>query len=684
MPKRFTDQVQIRQQNLSTGFVEGTNSLLSRLQEFKRSTDNLINVTETKRGKEEAQQAIAEGKPFERREAGIAEQVLTGGVSTAAYNKSLETAYLAGLGNDSREALSAIEAENPDNITQFNDKSQGYVNGVLKTVDPSVRNQMAEFLDSQVTNSRIRVHRNTVKRNKAEAVAESSKAVTAFGNEAASLAREGNSTGAAESALQSFAIIDGLVESGDMATDKAANAKREINREMTEQVSRKSFDDIILNDGPLEAQKELNKIRTKTKKGWTPDEWKTYTNSQQADINRELSKQRANRQEVNNEAKIALKQYESAVSLGFDVSNEEKLRVKGLVSGRPEQDKFDRINKTAAFSVLPSDARVAQLNDAETGNLDDVADFASILQANNEINKMATEDGYLLGVNQGLINQITFDPSDPLTLKLKADQAETLSNHYGVQVSPLTDGEANALSVGIDDMTVLEKVQLAGTLNSAPAVWGQISPKNQQAFSMAGATGDNVLMSTVFNGQELLKEKLVTAAKPSEYLGVSQNFLGDVYGTQDKSAILEAAKAHYASTAGNVDVFNTDAWKKSLAAVTGGIGEVNGNKVELPRGVDEDTFEDFIDGFSGLQVEQLGGVLGFTDNQAANVIQNGKIKSVGANKYIVMSNESQALFKADGEPLIIEFTAESQAQQEAFKFVKAKTIESSISKLRSF
>ena len=110
----------------------------------------------------------------------------------------------------------------------------------------------------------------------------------------------------------------------------------------------------------------------------------------------------------------------------------------------------------------------------------------------------------------------------------------------------------------------------------------------------------------------------------------------------------------------------------------------NGNKIELPRGVDEDTFEDFIDEFSGLQVGLLGGVLGFDDNQAANAIQNGKIKSVGANKYIIMTNESQALFKKDGEPLIIEFTAEAQAQQEARKFIKSKTIESSISKLRGF
>ncbi len=682
--KRFNEQVGIQQQGLSTGFTQGANSLLNRLQSFKRSTEQLTDVIEAKRGEEEAKIAIAEGKPFKKKEAGIAEKILTGGVATAQYNKSLETAYLAGLGNDTKEAINVIEAENSDNIGQFNEKSEGYVTGVLKTVDPSVRDKVAEFIDGQLTNSRLRVHRNTIKKNKADAAAESAAAVNSFGDESARLSREGNQVGAAEQMLNAFETIDGMVESGDLKADRAALMKREIEREASEQTSRKKFDDLIKSEGATVAEKELNKIRGKSPKGWTPDEWSTYTNSQQTDINRQKAKDSALSQTVAKEANKALKQYETAVSLGFEVDPQEKIRVKELVAGTDQQEHFDRINKTAAFSVLSIKDRNEQLNNLETGQLDDVADLTAALKANNEINRMAVEDGYSLGVKQGLIQEVSFNPADPLSLSLKADQAETLSNHYGVPVSPLSDGEANSLSRNIEGMTVAEKVQLANTLNEAPAVWAQISPKNQQAFSMAGATGDNVLMGTVFQGQELLKNKLVTAAKPSEYLSVSEDFLGDVYGVQDKAAILEAAKAHYAATTGNVDVFDADAWENSLSAVTGGIGEVNGNKVELPRGVDEDTFEDFIDEFSGLQVEALGGVLGFTDNQAANVIQNGKIKSVGANKYIVMANESQALFKADGEPLIIEYTQEQRAQQEAKKFVKARTIESAISRLRGF
>ena len=640
--KRFTDQVGIQQQNLSTGFTQGASGLLNRLNQFKKSTDRLITTTETKKGQEEAQQVNLEKETVEgslgrehqvtskpkKKESGFFEDVFSGGAGTAQYNKVLETAYLASLGNDTKEAISAIEAENPDNILGFNEKAEGYAAGVMATVDPAARQQVKQFIDGQVSNSRSRVHRATIKKNKANAIAESNEAVTSFGNEAASLAREGNSEGAAEAALQSFAVIDGLVESGDLMADKAANVKREINREMTEQVSRKKFDDLLSTKGVDEAQAELDKIRGKNPKGWTPDEWQTYTNSQQTDINRQKAKIGARSQAVSKEATKALKQYETAVSLGFEVDPQEQIRVKELVAGTDNQEVFDRINKTAAFSVLSNSERTEQLNDLETGQLDDVADFTAALKANNEINVAASKDGYSLGVKQGLIEDITFNPSDPLTLSMKADQAETLSTHYGVQVSPLSDGEANSLSANIDLMTVAEKVQLAGTLNEAPAVWNQISPKNQQAFSMAGATGDNVLMTTVFQGQELIKNKLVSAPKAADYLSISDDFLSDVYGIQDKSAIIEAAKAHYAATAGNVDVFDADAFEDSLSAVTGGIGEVNGSKVELPRGVDEDSFEDFINEFSGAQVAGLGGVIGFDDNQAANAIQNGKIKSI--------------------------------------------------------
>lgn len=679
MVKRFEETIDIRKVSTDTGFSQASNSLLNRLEQFSQQATSVAATKSAESGAAEAAQVELEkedgiAKAPKKREISFGERILTGGISTKQYNKSLETAYFASLGNDIKEGVKGIEAENASNILEFNEKVSGFANGVLQGVDPSTRQKVSQFLDNQITDSRVRVHSNTIKRTKSEAAAESAAAVTSFSNESAVLSREGNKTGAAEQILNAFETIDGMVAAGELKSDRAATLKREINREASEQTNRKKFDDLIKKEGALEAEKELNKIKGKPPKGWTPDEWDTYTSSQQTDINRQLAKRKSTRQKANKEAQIALRKYETAVSLGFDVSPQDKLAVKELVAGTPQQEQFDRINRTASFSVLSNTDRVAQLNSLETGELDNVSDFSAMLKANSEINKAARKDGYALGVQQGLIELVPFDPASPDSMVARAGQADTLSEHYGVPVSPLTDAEADSLSNSINEMTVEEKIQLATTLNEAPAVWGQIADKNQPAFSMAGATGDVSLMNAVFKGQELLAAKLVKAPTSMDYLPVLDEFVGDVYGTQDKGAILEAAKNHYVATADDGGIFDNSAFEDSLSAVTGGIAEINGFKIELPRGVDEDTFDEFIEEFTPSQIESLGGVLGFTNEEAAELIQDGRIKNIGANKYVVMVNDTQSLFKTDGTPLTIEWTEQAMADIRAERFLNRRKV----------
>lgn len=295
MARRFQEIVNIRQQDLSTGAAQGASSLLNRLQEFGRSTDKLIGTVEIRRGGKEAQAVELQKvggvtQAPEKREAGIIETLLTGGVSTAQYNKSLQTAYLAGLGNDTKEAINAIEAENPDNIAQFNEKAAGYASGVLQGVDPTVRQQVSQFMDNTISNSRLRVHRKTIAKNKSIAASESLAAVNSFANESARLSREGNEIGSGESLIQSFDIIESMVESGDLLPDRAATMKREIERESTEQKIRGEFDATIDTDGAGAALEQLDEITNKIPKGWTPDEWDTFIKSERASIGQELTK----------------------------------------------------------------------------------------------------------------------------------------------------------------------------------------------------------------------------------------------------------------------------------------------------------------------------------------------------------------------------------------------------------
>lgn len=344
MVKRFEETVNIQPQNLSTGFAQGSNSLVNRLREFKSVTERSIDISEAKRGEEEAQQAIAEGKPFKRREESGIESFLTGGISTAAYNKSLETAYLAGLGQDTNEAISAIEAENPNNIAQFNEKVAGYASGVLSEVDPSVRPQVEQFISNKVSNARTRVHGNTIRNNKKLAAAESAAAVTSFGDEAAILSREGNLIGAAEAILQASSTIDGMVLAGDITLDKGNKLKREIERESSEQSLRLQFDGVAEAEGIEKAFERLEGISNKPAKGWTPDEWDSFIGSQQTDLRQKAVRQQQSRANNDLENARQASNLKIEASTGVDlqgnpvddseiIGKTEKLFNEGIISG---------------------------------------------------------------------------------------------------------------------------------------------------------------------------------------------------------------------------------------------------------------------------------------------------------------------------------------------------------------
>jgi len=211
---------------------------------------------------------------------------------------------------------------------------------------------------------------------------------------------------------------------------------------------------------------------------------------------------------------------------------------------------------------------------------------------------------------------------------------------------------------GLDLMSPTDKTQLAMTLGDAPAVWKQLDAKNAGLFAMTGAIGDPSIMENVFKGQELIKSGLSSTISKADYLPEFDDIVGSVYVGKDRRDMLSASMAYYAATADNPD-FDSSDFEDAVQAVSGGIAKINGNKIELPRGVDEDDFDDFIDEFSPTSVEVFGGVWGMKNEEAAELIQKSALVSVGANQYNVRLDDGSRLFSAAGDkPLVISFDAE--------------------------
>jgi hypothetical protein len=614
-------------------------------------------------GLEEGRAAVSEGRATEKKGGGF-------GIFGNAYDQAAQGAYISSIGLDSKAKINQLAIDHADDPEAFAVTSQEYLKGVLANSSP----EAFDVINRDVTNRITTIGGRLQSDFATKVINESNDTMTIAKDElaieASTFARQGDSAGAEGSRALAFATIDQLVASGGMKGPKAAEAKRAITRDIKEQKSSKNFDDIAEKDGLPAAFSAIEDMRNDIPKGHSPEEWDTYISSAQTELGRKASRLNAMKEKETKEAANAVRAYKEATELGFTVDPIERARVQSLANTPELKAEFARTNRVAAFSVLPSQDRTAIVSSSQTGKLIDLEDYKAMTASNIKLQEAAKKDGYTLGAQQGIIEDIPFDATDPDSFEAKVSQAEVLSSHYNTPVSPLSDSEADALALAIDGMTPIEKTQLAVTLSASPTVWGQVAKKNQGQFAMVGAIGDPTVMQTVFRGQELIENKLNLSLVKSDYMPVFDDMVEDIYGADDKRAILDSVLSHYAVTGDN-ESFDSSDFESAIESVTGGVSKVNGFKVELPRGVDEDDFEDFIDDFHSSDVIDFGGVSGYTPQQASEAIQDGRIKSVGANRYHVLVNGTQKLMGTDGKPFTITYSKEDAAEKKAFNITKA-------------
>ena len=573
----------------------------------------------------------------------------------AAATAKAEGEYVSSSKNDILETIARIELNNPSDLKAFNESIAPARKATIAGAPEHLQGSIAQAYDAFETSARIRVMKSQTAEIKAGQFAVAQSSNDAFKTSIFNASRAGDDV---SGLIEEAGIhLDEMVESGLIKETTANAEKKEILRESTEQAIRHNLASTADTDGISAALSDLDSIEFPA--AWEPDQIDTFKRSARADLMRQQAQAKAQNSQAEQLAKVAVRDYAAGKGAGFKVSAEETARVKGMAAGFPELEKaLALVEDIESFSLSDASDRAAMIEAGQTGNIEDSAEFAAMVTANSKINKMAQEDAYTLGVNQGVIDNVPFDPSDPNTLEQRVLQAEALSEHYGVEASPLTDPELTMLTGALPQMTPAEKVVLAETLAIAPELWGDIAKKGGGTFAMAGASGDRDVMNTVFTGQELINNKLVTPIKSSDYLGDFTDMVGGVYGAEDAMNVKNAALAYYA-TMGAED-YDTDLFKQAITAVTGGIGEINGFKIELPRGIEEDRFEDYIDQMQPETVASMGGVRGMTDEEAAELISRSALKNTKSGNYIVESNFG-TLFKPDGTPFILEWKDDEEA-----------------------
>jgi hypothetical protein len=585
-----------------------------------------------------------------------------GTIYDESYNDALESAYLAQVSTDAKNEFTKLIAQAPDDTAAFNTLAEKAIAGIKTGVDPRYVDVIDSTLNNYLATAQTKVFAAEQAKNRRIANEARLEAIQSASVRAASLSREGNRQDAMAEVMEAEVTIDSMVATGDLSAEKAGELKRANRREVLEQDYKFQLDQKVEAEGYSAAFQALDKFERD--KDFTPDEWAAFKSNAATELSRAKSIQDASQVAQEKQTQKAITDFENAVSLGVDVDPQEKARVQGLVEGTEYEARFNRINTVAAYSVMPTRDRnqVLQKAGEAAARLENTEDYAALLTAEQKIRERLNKDAFQFGVDQGLVDFKPFDYTDPNSLAERVSQADILAEHYGVQVSPLTEVEVSTLANGINNMTVDEKMALANTLSQAPTLWGELDKKNQKAFAMAGAIGDPDVMRAIFQGQELIKEKLVQVPpKTGEfgYLVPFEDYVQDVYGTDDKAAIMQAAIAHYSAVQIPGEAFDKDLFEESLKAVAGTMEEVNGFRTVMPRGVEPDQFETFIDNIDADYIESIGGVANMTTEMAVDVIKNSRLYATGENFYEVRVNGMQSLMKKDGTPLVISYTPEA-------------------------
>jgi len=475
----------------------------------------------------------------------------------------------------------------------------------------------------------------------------------------------------AEALLRASGLYDGQPEALELEIQKIRNNRdaeefQVVGNQIVNTGSDAELEGLLSDLTDPEARAAFN-VDEKTKQ--------VMTNRVRGEIDRRQGVVRGDANEI---AKDSYQNYVSAVESGREVSPAQLADVKVDVAGTPYAEALDLRLDTEVYALKPVDERAAELQALEgSDTLDNQARYASYVAANAKIAQGVQDEGYAFGVKQGLIEFIPLNLADPSTWEARQEQAQFMSRHYGIPVSPMAQGEADAIAASIPAMSVADQIALTSTFESTPEVWEQLSKGGATVFALVGATGDPNLSNIVLQGQKRLENKLSVPPTQKDTMTAAYDYLGDVYDTKNMQAVVDAANAYYAqvSPTGAEGDFDLGVYEEALAAVAP-VGQVNGFNTSIPRGTDAGIMQDYVDTFSAEQVRLAGGVPGYTDGRAAEIIQESRWRAVDNNTYEIIYNNNRLMTvnPETGElvPLRLEYTDQQALGQEATEFSQSR------------
>lgn len=629
---RYQEQQAFRPVSGDIGESSRLNSLSQRLGGFG---DQALNIHAEQR----QAAAVKEASMMDPRNPELQNNVTVFG---KAFDQTLITAHQAAIKSDYSLALERYATEHPDDPAAFEKLATGVRSEILGQALPEVKQMAGIGFDNLAGSYLNKIKSNFKDKELKLALNEQAVALDRSYSDMLRFVRNGDD----KSAADEFAAYRELLSMSSLNPEEQEAALAKAQRGMIEQTY---FDDIEALP-VAEGYAYVEEMAKNVPEQFTPEEWDEFISTSKALVARKKAIADGQKVAATHEDTTLVTSYIKAREMGYNITDAERDAAYASAGRADKGAEIRDADAVYGFSLLSAADQDAVL--ASASGLENVNRVAGMKKARVEIRKQAEADGLDLMQKQGLADIVPFDGT-PESFVLRQVQAAQASQHYGVEVAPLTKMEIESISDNLasGEMTIQDKMSMAAVFGDSPKVWEMFDDANANVFAMATANGNPDTMKAIFKGQELAANKLAPKISQKDYLPVFNDAVESVYEGRDRKTVLEAAMSHYYATA-ETEEFDSSAFEDSIQAVTGGIGKINGFKLQLPNGIPEDDFEQYIDKFKPEWIEQ--GIMRHSNGEAAEKIRNSKITSVGNNQYIV-ETEDGALFNKDGTPFILSF-----------------------------
>jgi hypothetical protein len=666
---RFNDRIDLQRvdTSLAKPFESHAQNLAKFANELGQITQQYAQAGETWKKFADKKQADYAAKDAEADIAAGKSQTYKGGSSTyqTVYDKKMRDSYVSSLAQDMQKDLQRIEAEASGDTAKFNSMYSAAVDGYRKEVEPQAFQEVFPVFDKLAHSTRLKVNATEIDDNQKKANDIFNQGIYSAMN----LSQGAVQSGTAEDiALASNVFMEAVNKSTHLTPDQKTKIISTNMRAMTNESVWRDIDEVVHEGGVDAGLTKLYKMSEETPPDYTPEEWRETLSRKLSELTKikkgDKTQQAASKKLIN----YLVSNANDAIDTGAILPQHEVAKLQSMAADHPDdlvlQLQVKQLNRAVSIAhlSLPELEQLQLLgsyNDTIGGTIDA-----------NTINKVAEakkagykKDPMGFAVIQGVADNVPL--TDAESYKKRGFEALKVQDHTGSASipSPLTKSEITRKVVEIESSDSLGKVDLINQLSqfgqASQSAYEAIAGKGSmtaKVFAMTASIGDTNIMDAIFKGQDIQKAGGYKNPKDDDIRSTFESYVGNTYRTENKGIVLQAAKDHYASIAPNDGNFHNDLFKQSLEAVTGGIGYRNKFNYELPRGIDEDDFEDYLYDFNEQTIEHFGGVnVSFDD--AKELINKGRVKSVGNNKYNIIDSRGMMLMNKKGEPFTFDYNA---------------------------